>query len=104
VNDLGLAPLEVIKWATFNGAGMMGRSDIGHIEAGKLADIVVVDGDPIADISVLEDRSKILMVMQGGNVITSSLPTPVPSARAPLAAVSQLERTIAVSYGGLSSR
>ena len=45
----------------------MRRGDeFGTVEAGKLADILVVDGDVLADISVLEDRSRFLAVMQGG--------------------------------------
>jgi imidazolonepropionase-like amidohydrolase len=47
----------------------MGRGDeFGTVEAGKLADILVVDGDVLADISVLEDQSRFIAVMQGGVV------------------------------------
>ena len=45
----------------------MGReNEFGTLEAGKLADVLVVDGDVLADISLLEDRSKFIAVMQGG--------------------------------------
>jgi imidazolonepropionase-like amidohydrolase len=40
----------------------------GTIEPGKCADIIIVDGDPSADISILQDREKIRMVMLGGKV------------------------------------
>src|SRR5262245_41867306 len=69
VRFVGLSPLEVITCATRTGAEIMGRSDeFGTLEAGKLSDVLVVDGDVIADISVLEDRSRFVAVMQGGAV------------------------------------
>jgi len=45
---------------------------IGTLEAGKLADLVVVSGDPLKDISVLQDRSR-LSVMKGGRFVTRNL-------------------------------
>jgi imidazolonepropionase-like amidohydrolase len=45
----------------------MGRDkEIGTLQAGKFADVLVVDGDVLADISVLEDRGRFVAVMQGG--------------------------------------
>jgi imidazolonepropionase-like amidohydrolase len=104
VNDLGIDPLEVIKWATFNGAAMMGRADLGQIAAGKLADVVIVDGDPLADIAVLADPSKIAMVMQGGNVISSRLTGTAETERAVTPPIRDLEDVMAASYGGPSAR
>ena len=47
----------------------MGRGEeFGTLEAGKLADVLVVDGDVLADIRLLEDRSRFIAVMQGGVV------------------------------------
>jgi imidazolonepropionase-like amidohydrolase len=67
VEDVGFTPLETITCATRTGAEIMGRGhEFGTVEPGKLADILVVDGDVLADISVLEDRSRFLAVMQGG--------------------------------------
>jgi imidazolonepropionase-like amidohydrolase len=74
VKYVGLTPLEVIKCATKTGAEIMGRGDeFGTIEAGKLADLLVVDGDVVADISVLEDRSRLIAVMQGGVIKAGQL-------------------------------
>ncbi|HXJ72011.1 MAG TPA: amidohydrolase family protein, partial [Candidatus Dormibacteraeota bacterium] len=51
------------------GAEIMGRGqDLGTLEPGKLADVLVVDGDLIQDITLLEDRDNILAVLQGGLV------------------------------------
>jgi imidazolonepropionase-like amidohydrolase len=45
----------------------MGRGDeFGTVEAGKLADLLIVDGDVVKNISLLSDRSKFLAVMQAG--------------------------------------
>jgi imidazolonepropionase-like amidohydrolase len=69
VKHVGLNPLEVLKCATKTGAEIMGRGDeFGTLEAGKLADVLVVDGDVLADISILEDRRRFVAVMQGGVV------------------------------------
>ncbi len=69
VKYVGLSPREVVRCATRTGAEIMGRGDeFGTLEAGKLADILVVDGDVIADVAVLEDRARFVTVMQGGIV------------------------------------
>ncbi|WP_391731279.1 hypothetical protein [Tautonia sociabilis] len=45
----------------------MGRGDeFGTLQAGKLGDVLVVDGDVLADIAILQDRSRFLAVLQGG--------------------------------------
>ena len=69
VNHVGFAPLDTITCATKTGAEIMGRgSEIGTLEAGKLGDVLVVDGDVLADIAILEDRARFLAVLQGGIV------------------------------------
>ena len=76
VKHVGFTPLEVLKCATKTGAEIMGRgAEFGTLEAGKLADVLVVDGDVLADISVLEDRSRFVAVMQGGVVKAGRLAT-----------------------------
>ena len=67
--EVGFTPVETIMCATKTGAEIMGRGDeFGTLEAGKLADVLLIDGDVIEDISLLEDRRNILAVMQGGMV------------------------------------
>ena len=74
VEHVGLTPLEVLKCATKTGAEIMGRSDeFGTVEVGKLADLLIVDGDPVSDIRVLEDRKKFIAVMQGGVIKAGKL-------------------------------
>jgi imidazolonepropionase-like amidohydrolase len=76
VKRVGFTPLETITCATKTGAEIMGRSDeFGTLEAGKLADVLVVDGDVLGDISILENRSRFLAVMQGGVIKAGSLAT-----------------------------
>jgi imidazolonepropionase-like amidohydrolase len=73
VEHAGVTPLDVIAWATRNGAEMVGRDDdLGTVEVGKLADLVVVDGDPTADIGSLADHAP-RAVIKGGEVVAGSL-------------------------------
>jgi imidazolonepropionase-like amidohydrolase len=62
---LGLKPIEAVRAATTIGAEVMGRQDsVGSIEKGKFADLIAVEGDPLADISVLQHH--IVAVVKGG--------------------------------------
>ncbi len=64
---LGLTPLQTIQSATINDADLLGWSDkVGTIEPGKWADIIAVDGDPLADVTTLE---RVKFVMKGGEVL-----------------------------------
>ena len=75
VNDAGISPLDVITWATRNGAELMRKGrDLGTVEPGKIADLLIVKGDPSADISVLSDAANIATVLKGGQVVHGALP------------------------------
>jgi imidazolonepropionase-like amidohydrolase len=64
---LGLTPLQAIQAATINDADLLGWSDkVGTLEPGKWADVVAVDGDPLADVTTLE---RVKFVMKGGEII-----------------------------------
>jgi imidazolonepropionase-like amidohydrolase len=80
VDYVGFSPLETITCATKTGAEIMGRGDeFGTLQPGKLADVLVVDGDVLADMALLQDRSRFLAVLQGGVVKAGQLahpPTP----------------------------
>src|SRR6185436_16257870 len=57
VKYVGFSALDTLKCATRSGAEIMGREkEFGTLEAGKLADVLIVDSDPVADISILENR------------------------------------------------
>lgn len=80
VRYVGLTPLEVITCATKTGAEIMGcGSEFGTLEVGKLGDVLIVDGDVIADISILENRSRFLAVMQGGVIKAGKLAPKFPT-------------------------
>ena len=67
VKYVGFSPLETLTCATKTGAEIMGCGDqFGTLEPGKLADVVVVDGDVLSDISLLEKRENFIAVIQGG--------------------------------------
>ena len=68
--EMGLTPMEALSVTTIHAAKLLKMDDrIGSLEAGKLADFVVVDGDPLTDISILQDKSRILTVMIGGQAM-----------------------------------
>lgn len=66
VNLLGFTPLEAIHAGTALGGQMFGRSDLGLVKAGCLADLLLVDGDPSRDVSILQDAGRLLAVMKDG--------------------------------------
>ncbi|HUB03962.1 MAG TPA: amidohydrolase family protein, partial [Solirubrobacteraceae bacterium] len=67
--DGGLSPLEGVCAATSGSATALGLgSEVGTITAGAVADMLVIDGDPLADVRVLRDPERIAMVVQGGEV------------------------------------
>jgi len=71
VKHCGFRPMDAIVAARQNGAKACGlQNEIGTIEKGKLADIIIVDGDPAKDIKVLQDRNRIKMVMKEGKIET----------------------------------
>jgi imidazolonepropionase-like amidohydrolase len=69
IKHCGFKPMDTIVAATQNGAKACGlEKETGTITKGKLADIIVVDGDPLRDIKVLQDKDKIKLVIKEGKV------------------------------------
>jgi imidazolonepropionase-like amidohydrolase len=67
VDKLGMTPLQAIQTATINDAELLGWSDkVGTLEPGKWADIIAVEGDPLKDVTVLQN---VKFVMKGGDVV-----------------------------------
>jgi imidazolonepropionase-like amidohydrolase len=68
--EYGLGPFRAIQAATTEAAKLLGLSDeIGTLEAGKVADLIAVSGDPLAEPELWRDPARIVFVMQGGRVV-----------------------------------
>ena len=67
VKYLGVTPMEALVAATrFGGEIMLRGRELGQIREGWLADLLLVDGDPVADIALLQDPKRLLAVMKDG--------------------------------------
>jgi imidazolonepropionase-like amidohydrolase len=67
VNLLGFTPMEAIVAATRWGGEIMQKpGELGVIKPGALADLLLVDGDPSADIRILQDPDRLLAIMKDG--------------------------------------
>ena len=67
VKYLGFTPMEAIRSATLYGGQIMMKPDeLGLVKDGFLADLLLVDGDPLANLSILRDPKRILAVMKDG--------------------------------------
>ena len=67
VNMVGMSPMEAILSTTRLGGEIMGQpGELGQIKEDYLADIILVDGDPLANIRILQERDRILAVMKDG--------------------------------------
>lgn len=68
--ELGLTPMEAIVAGTKSAAELLRLDDeLGTLETGRLADLIVVDFDPLTDISLLADPDNVAVVVQGGAVV-----------------------------------
>jgi imidazolonepropionase-like amidohydrolase len=69
VDKLEMSPADALLLATRNAADALGRlSELGTLEAGKTADLIVVDGNPLENIGVLQEVDRIKVVMKKGVV------------------------------------
>ena len=67
VDLLGFSPMEAIMAATRYGGQIMGMGDeLGQIKEGYLADMILIDGDPIANVRILQDHDRMLAIMKDG--------------------------------------
>ena len=77
VNELGLSPVEAISCATrTNAIAMRMEGELGVIAGGARADVLVVDGDPASDVTVLQDRSRLRAVISRGSMVDLEQPWP----------------------------
>jgi imidazolonepropionase-like amidohydrolase len=63
---LGMPPIDAIRAATTGAAELLGLGDLGGLEAGKRADLIAVEGDPLADVGALE---RVVFVLSGGRIV-----------------------------------
>ena len=71
--DAGMSPMEALVAATGHAAACLGLdSDVGTVEPGKKADLVLVQGDPLRDVSILEEGRAVQLVMKDGTVRSST--------------------------------
>jgi imidazolonepropionase-like amidohydrolase len=73
VDWLGMTPMQALVAATSRAAECIGRSDVGLIAPGRYADLLVVEGDPLADVRILEERARLKLVMKAGRSFTHAL-------------------------------
>ena len=67
VELMDYTPMEAIVAATKWGGAIMGRpNELGVVQEGALADLLLVDGDPLANVALLQDRARLLAIMKDG--------------------------------------
>ncbi len=67
MNNLGFSPMEALIAATKRGGEiMMMGEELGEIRTGYLADLLLVAGDPSKDVSILQDKNRLLAIMKDG--------------------------------------
>ena len=77
VNELGLSPVEAISCATrSNAIAMRLQGELGVVAEGARADVLVVDGDPARDVTVLQERSRLRAVVSRGVLVDLDQPWP----------------------------
>ena len=79
--ELGMPALAAIRAGTLHAAQLLRLDEsLGTIEPGKIADLVVCDGNPVADVGLLGEPDNVVLVVQGGSIIKDRLPA-APSIR-----------------------
>lgn len=73
--ELGMTPAEAIATATTNAAYALGLHDeLGTLEPGKHADLLAISGNPLDDITILQEKEKIQLVIKGGKIYVDRRP------------------------------
>jgi imidazolonepropionase-like amidohydrolase len=80
VDMVGMSPMEAIMAGTRYGGEIMGMGhELGMIREGYLADMLLVDGDPLSDVRILQDQKRLVAIMKDGKFHKSPEPQPVGS-------------------------
>jgi imidazolonepropionase-like amidohydrolase len=70
----GMTPMQAIVASTRSAAELLRLDNrLGTLASGKLADLLVVDGDPLADVRILAEREKLALVVKGGAAVRGAL-------------------------------
>ncbi len=72
----GLTPMQSMVASTLNAAKLL---RLGTLAVGKLADVLVVAGDPLADIKIIQDKNKLVAILKGGEVYKDLTNSRVPA-------------------------
>ncbi|MEK6549996.1 MAG: amidohydrolase family protein [Nitrospirota bacterium] len=68
--EFGMTPMQAVEAATRSAATLLGlESELGTIEAGKQADLILVNGNPLDDIALLQEPENVVYVIQGGKIV-----------------------------------
>lgn len=73
VDWLGMTPMQVIVASTSNAARCIRQPKLGLLQPGYIADVLVMDGDPLDDITIMEDRSRLHLIMKEGRAFKNVL-------------------------------
>ena len=68
-----VSEIDVLVAATSKAAECIGRNDLGALAPGRIADILIVAGDPLADIRILEKRDNLQLIMKQGKAFTNRM-------------------------------
>ena len=71
--DIGISAIDALTISTGNGADLMGKADLGEIAAGKIADMLIVEGDPSADINQVAKRENHRLVVKNGRAVPAAM-------------------------------
>lgn len=77
---IGMSPMQAIVASTSHAAGLLRLNDVGSLERGKFADLVVFNGDPLADIRLLQRKELVQLVVKNGAIYRDHLGTGLMSA------------------------
>jgi imidazolonepropionase-like amidohydrolase len=67
--EAGMSPMQAIVASTKTASECTHMAtDVGTLEPGKLADLLLVDGDPLDDVRILQDKERLALIMQGGHI------------------------------------
>lgn len=70
MTEAGMSPMQAIVASTKSAAECLGvESDLGTLEPGKYADLLVIDGNPLEEIGILQQRERIELVVKGGHIV-----------------------------------